>query len=125
MAKSDLIKLLSLFVEIKEQVLPDGSHISRSPQATFEFFKDLVDLRVALIAARIEMPDELQHAIDRMAPAVKFFRHPDGTLAHFNGAQEGNAHLCETTVMHSARVKLCGLYHMADMSAFSWAVRWC
>lgn len=87
--------------EIKEQVLPDGSHISRSPQSAFEFFKDLVDLRVALIAARIDMPEELQHAIDRMAPAIKFFRHPDGTLAHFNGTQEGNPHLCEATLMHS------------------------
>jgi uncharacterized heparinase superfamily protein len=43
----------------------------------------------------------LQHAIDRIAPAVKFFRHGDGALALFNGSQEGNAHLCDTTLMHS------------------------
>lgn len=87
--------------QIREQILPDGAHISRSPQASFEFFQCLVDLRAALIFAKIEMPEELQHAIDRMTPAIKFFRHGDGGLAQFNGGQEGNAHLCETTLMHS------------------------
>lgn len=87
--------------QIKEQILPDGSHISRSPQSTFEFLQVMVDLRAALISAKIDMPEELQHAIDRVTPAVKFFRHGDGALAHFNGAQEGNSHLCETTLMHS------------------------
>lgn len=87
--------------EIREQVLPDGSHVSRSPQAAFEFLQCLVDLRAALIAARIELPSDIQHAIDRIAPAVKFFRHADGGLSHFNGGQEGNAHLVETTIMHS------------------------
>lgn len=87
--------------QVKEQILPDGAHISRSPQATFEFLQCLVDLRAALIAARLDMPEELQHGIDRITPAVKFFRHGDGGLAHFNGSQEGNAHLVETTLMHS------------------------
>ncbi len=88
--------------QIKEQILPDGSHISRSPQQTFAFLQCLVDLRTALIAAKFEMPEELQHAIDRITPAVKFFRHGDGTLAQFNGGQEGNAHLCDVTLMRSA-----------------------
>lgn len=87
--------------EVREQVLPDGGHISRSPQATFEVMRVLVDLRTALTAARLDMPEELQHAIDRMAPAVKFFRHGDGALCHFNGGQEGNAHICEATLMQS------------------------
>jgi uncharacterized heparinase superfamily protein len=87
--------------EIRSQILPDGAHISRSPQQTFEFLQCLVDLRAALIAARVELPEEVQHAIDRIAPAVKFFRHADGGLSQFNGAQEGNAHLVETTIMHS------------------------
>ncbi|MBI3441180.1 MAG: hypothetical protein HY052_05180, partial [Proteobacteria bacterium] len=87
--------------QIHEQILPDGGHISRSPQMTFEFLQCLVDLRAALIAAKMDMPEELQQAIDRLAPAIKFFRHGDGALAQFNGGQEGNAHLCETTLMHS------------------------
>jgi uncharacterized heparinase superfamily protein len=87
--------------QIDVQILADGAHISRSPQATFEFLQCLVDLRAALISAKLEMPAEVQHAIDRITPAVKFFRHGDGALAQFNGGQEGNAHLCETTLMHS------------------------
>lgn len=87
--------------QIREQILPDGAHISRCPQSSFEFLQCLVDLRAALIFAKIDMPEELQHAIDRMAPAVKFFRHGDGGLAQFNGGREGNAHLCEITLMHS------------------------
>lgn len=87
--------------EIREQILPDGGHISRNPQATFEFLQVLVDLRTALIAARLALPEEVQHAIDRIAPAVKFFRHGDGTLTQFNGAQEGNPNICDATLMHS------------------------
>lgn len=87
--------------QIREQILPDGGHLSRSPLATFEFLQCLVDLRAALIASKLEMPDALQDAIDRIAPAVKFFRHGDGALAQFNGGGCGNAHLCDTTLMHS------------------------
>lgn len=87
--------------EIKEQILPDGGHISRNPNSTFEFLLCLVDLRSALISAKIEVPEELQHAIDRIAPAIKFFRHQDSALAQFNGGSESNAYLCETILMHS------------------------
>jgi len=87
--------------EIKEQILPDGGHISRSPNVTFEFLLCLVDLRSALISAKIEVPEELQHAIDRIAPAIKFFRHQDSSLSQFNGGSESNAYLCETILMHS------------------------
>jgi len=87
--------------QLREQILPDGSHISRNPQATFEVLQCLVDLRTALTAARLEMPEELQHAIDRLAPAVKFFRHGDGAFCQFNGAQEGNPNICDATLMHS------------------------
>ena len=87
--------------QISDQILPDGGHISRSPQAAWEFLHILVDLRTALTSAKVEMPEELQHAIDRLAPAVKFFRHGDGALCQFNGAQEGNANICEATLMHS------------------------
>lgn len=90
-----------ILAQVHEQILPDGGHISRNPQSTFEFLQCLVDLRAALIAAKAELPEALQEAIDRIAPAVKFFRHGDGSLAQFNGGREGNPHLCETTLMHS------------------------
>jgi uncharacterized heparinase superfamily protein len=91
----------NIFIQVREQILPDGGHVSRSPQATFECFQVLVDLRTTLSAARVEMPEELQHAIDRIAPALKFFRHGDGTLCQFNGGQEGNPNIVDATLMHS------------------------
>lgn len=87
--------------QIAEQILPDGSHVSRNPQNTYDFLHILVDLRTSLTSAREEVPPELQHAIDRIAPAVKFFRHGDGCFALFNGAQEGSAGICDSTLMHS------------------------
>ncbi len=87
--------------EIREQVLPDGCHASRNPQTTFEFLQILVDLRTAMTAARIPLPSAVQEAIDRLVPAVRFFRHGCGALAHFNGGQEGNANICDATLMHS------------------------
>jgi uncharacterized heparinase superfamily protein len=87
--------------QIRDEIMPDGGHISRSPQGTFDFLQLLVDLRTALTAARMPIPDELQHAIDRIVPAVKFFRHGDGGFALFNGGQEGNANICDATLMHS------------------------
>jgi len=59
-----------ILAQINEQILPDGAHISRSPRNTFEFLQCLVDLRTSLIAAKIELPEEIQHAIDRITPAV-------------------------------------------------------
>lgn len=87
--------------QIREQILPDGGHVSRSPQATFAFFQCLVDLRTAMTAARLEVPEELQHALDRIAPAIKFFRHADGAFCQFNGGLEGNSNICDATLMHS------------------------
>lgn len=90
-----------IIAEIRTQILPDGAHVSRNPQATFEFLHVLVDLRTALTAARLDIPSELQHAIDRIMPALKFFRHGDGTLCQFNGAQEDNPNIIDATLMHS------------------------
>jgi uncharacterized heparinase superfamily protein len=44
------------------------------------------------------VPEAVQHAIDRMTPTLRFFRHGDGGLALFNGAQEGEAVLIDTVL---------------------------
>src|SRR5262249_17422143 len=71
--------------EAKDQILPDGGHISRSPEALMDVLCDLVMLRAALIQARTEIPPAIQTAIDRATPMLRFFRHGDGGLALFNG----------------------------------------
>jgi uncharacterized heparinase superfamily protein len=85
-----------LLREIARQILPDGCHAERCPAVHAEVLATLIDIRALYKAARIVMPDELQHAIDRMTPALRFYRHGDGGLALFNGSQEGEALLLDT-----------------------------
>jgi uncharacterized heparinase superfamily protein len=74
-----------LVVDIERQVLPDGGHISRNPAALIELLLDLLPLRQAFAARNIAPPPQLNNAIDRMMPMMRFFRHGDGNFAHFNG----------------------------------------
>lgn len=77
--------------EIAAQILPDGSHVSRRPASHLAVLRDLVVAREALLAAAREVPEVLRNAIDRLAPAVRFFRHGDGGLALFQGGREESA----------------------------------
>lgn len=72
--------------EIERQILPDGGHISRNPQACVELLLDLLPLRQTYINLGYDVPAKLMPAIDRMFPAIRFFRHQGGDLALFNGA---------------------------------------
>jgi uncharacterized heparinase superfamily protein len=75
--------------ELDRQILADGGHVSRNPAAVLSIMLDLISLREALKARRIEVPKPIRDAIDRMMPMLRFFRHGDGRLALFNGANEG------------------------------------
>ena len=77
--------------EAAAQILPDGGHISRSPAGQYAALRHLVEMRAALRAAHIEVPQPLQSAIDRTAPMLRFFRHGDGRLALFNDSAELDA----------------------------------
>lgn len=72
--------------EIDRQILADGGHISRNPQSALELLFDLLPLRQTYINLGHDVPARLIPAIDRMYPALRFFRHQDGALALFNGA---------------------------------------
>ncbi len=71
--------------ELSRQILPDGGHISRNPKALIDILADLLPVRQAFIAQGLEVPAAMVQSVDRMMPLMKFFRHGDGTLAHFNG----------------------------------------
>jgi uncharacterized heparinase superfamily protein len=83
---------------LPDQILPDGGHVERNPSAALTVLRHLIDIRATLRAFRVPIPDPVQHAIDRMAPALRFFRHGDGGLALFNGASEGEAVLIDTVL---------------------------
>ncbi len=73
--------------EVARQILPDGGHVSRDPDTLLRVLMDLMTLLAGLDKTRAGRPESLQHAVDRMAPMVRFFRHGDGSLAAFNGAR--------------------------------------
>ncbi len=76
--------------EIAMQILPDGGQSERSPAALLRVLGDLVDIRDSLDGGH-DAHETIDHAIDRMAPMVRFFRHGDGGLAHFNGGMDAPA----------------------------------
>lgn len=71
--------------ELDRQILPDGGHLSRSPLALLELLADLLPLRQTYANQSATPPAALLGAVDRMLPALRFFRHQDGSLARFNG----------------------------------------
>ncbi len=71
--------------ELDRQILPDGGHISRNPMAVLELLADLLPLRQTYANQGQTPPPALLGATDRMLPALRFFRHQDGSLARFNG----------------------------------------
>jgi uncharacterized heparinase superfamily protein len=76
--------------EIERQILPDGGHVSRSPEALLTAYRHVVMVMEALSAMGEEPPHALRNAHDRMAPMLRFFRHADGGLALFNDGSEGD-----------------------------------
>ncbi len=71
--------------ELERQILADGGHVSRNPRIAVDLLFDLLPLRQMFASREVDTPDALLHAIDRMLPMVRLFRHGDGTLSHFNG----------------------------------------
>ena len=74
-----------LSAELDRQILPDGGHVSRNPEAVLELLADLLPLRYTYSNQAEAPPEALIGAVERMLPALRFFRHQDGTLARFNG----------------------------------------
>jgi uncharacterized heparinase superfamily protein len=74
--------------ELARQVLPDGGHIGRSPEALLHIYRLLTMVMDALAATNREVPQNLRSTHDRIAPMLRFFRHGDGALACFNGGRE-------------------------------------
>lgn len=77
--------------ELLIQILPDGGHISRSPETTATALRQLLTLDTLLADRGLEGSRELSRAIDRLAPMVAFFRRSGGELAPFHGGGEGDS----------------------------------
>ncbi|WP_162408990.1 heparinase II/III family protein [Acuticoccus sediminis] len=72
---------------VATDILPDGGHVSRSPQTLVEALSYLIPVREALLRRQQAIPEVLRDAIDRMLPMLRFFVHSDGALSTFHGAR--------------------------------------
>ncbi|MBV9331725.1 MAG: heparinase II/III family protein, partial [Alphaproteobacteria bacterium] len=77
--------------EATAQLLTDGGHISRNPEALLHAFRAITVATDALLAGGRKIPEGLKRVQHRIAPMLRFFRHGDGALALFNGGHEGDA----------------------------------
>src|SRR6202008_1532500 len=69
--------------------------------ARLRALKGLITGRAALRAGQIETPGGIQHAIERMAPMLRFFRHGDRRLALFNDSLEEDGVLIDLVLTRS------------------------
>lgn len=68
-------------------LLEDGCHRSRNPEAMLELLFDLHMLEDALVQRMIPTPDAMSTAMSRLVRAIRTLRHPDGSLAAFQGGE--------------------------------------
>lgn len=87
--------------ETAKQILPDGGHVSRSPAQLAEALRVYIDIRNGLRAGQYPVPEQVEHTIDRMAQALRFFRNSDKRLVLFNGAQEGDEALLDAIMIQA------------------------
>ena len=78
-----------LEVETGKQVFPDGGHVSRNPQTQLLMLRALLEIRDALTAAHIDLPNWLKNVIERMVPMTRALRLGDGALVCFHGGSSG------------------------------------
>lgn len=87
--------------QIDKQILSDGGHITRNPQALLEAIRILIDIRAALRQGGYPVIEKIQHGLDRAVPALRFFRHGDGGFALFNNTQKNTEEAIKQTVMQA------------------------
>ncbi|MEM8663064.1 MAG: heparinase II/III family protein [Pseudomonadota bacterium] len=85
---------------LAEQVLPDGGHVSRSPEALLRLLAALLPLREALVRRQQPVPPALSGAIDRMHPMVRFFTHSDGGLCGFHSTSPQPSRLLDAIALY-------------------------
>lgn len=86
--------------ELDRQIFADGTITTRNPATILDLLADLLPLRQTFVEQSQPVPRGLFTAIDRMLPALRFFRHADGALALFNGAAVTETHLLAALLRH-------------------------
>ncbi len=88
--------------ELAAQVLADGCHVSRHPGVLVAVVLDLMPLQQAFVARGITPPPQLSAAITRLQGHLRKLRHPDGSLALFNGMGPSSMDALALALAHDA-----------------------
>src|SRR5262249_27712077 len=67
------------------KLCPGGGRAGGARGGVMKFLLAFLPRRRPFPSGIIAPPQALQNAIDRMMPMLRFFRHSEGTFAHFNG----------------------------------------
>jgi len=99
----------TLAEQLREQVLPDGAHVERSPMYHALLLENVLDVlgwvRAAAEKGRGlpgELETELAGAAARMLGALQVYTHPDGGIALFADSAFGIAHPPEALARYAA-----------------------
>jgi uncharacterized heparinase superfamily protein len=87
------------------QILPDGGHVSRSPQMLLEALEIMVDIRSALNAGDYPVPDHLINTIESMSSALRCMRYRDRKFGLFHGTQEGDIEAIDSIIAQAGTHK--------------------
>ena len=77
--------------ELRRQILPDGGHISRSPDILVDLLADMIAIESGLVARQIAPPPPFTTTLTRAQSMLSMLRHRDGKLAVFHGGLESEA----------------------------------
>ena len=76
--------------ELRRQILPDGGHVSRAPDALLTILADCIAIEGGLAARQIDPPPQFSQTIARMQSMLVLMRHNNGELACFHGGLSAN-----------------------------------
>lgn len=74
-----------LLAQLRQQILPDGGHVTRNPEIVLEALLDLLPIRQCYASRGLAAPVELTATVDRMLRHLRAMTIAPGTLARFNG----------------------------------------
>ncbi len=85
------VALQMLEAECTAQILPDGGHVSRSPERLLAALKDLLAIRSLMERRGLGQAAFIDKWLARMGAMLGFFRCADGALFPFNDSSEAQA----------------------------------
>jgi len=85
---------------LQTQLLPDGGHVSRSPETTARILENLVVLDQVAHKRGVALSEEVSRTLDRCTAFLRFCRLPGGGLASFHGGGEGQIRALDVAIRH-------------------------